>query len=223
MSRLPEDRGLLAAFRAGDRKALETVYLHYAPKLSALVFRGLATQSGRVRVSSPFEAGAVVKETFARAFAEKARLAYDGASPYLGYLSAIARNFLLNEKRVREEVTADAALERASTVGADGAVALSSAPQRPDETAEENELTRLVDRFLSERTQSERDVFKARFLDQKTQDESAAVVGLSRIQVRRIEAHLREDLLARFKQHGYLERTTTASSLLGARPVEAKG
>lgn len=218
MSRLPEDRALLTAFRAGERKALETVYVHYAPKLSALVFRGLATQGGRVRVSSPFEAGAVVQETFARAFAEKARQSYDGTSPYLGYLSAIARNFLLNEKRVREEAAPADALETASG-GVEGAVALSTAPQRPDELAEEAELARLVDGFLAERTQPERDVFKARFVEQKTQDESAAVVGLSRIQVRRIEAHLREDLLARFKQAGYLEKTTATSSLLGVRPV----
>jgi RNA polymerase sigma factor (sigma-70 family) len=195
---------------------MEVVYLHYAPLLSALVFRGLATQTGRVRVTSPFEVGAVVQETFARSFQEKSRLAYDGLSSYLSYLAAIARNYLLNEKRIREEAVPDSAIETALTAEANSG--LSAAPRRPDEVAEENELARLVDAFLGERTQSERDVFKARFVERRTQDDAAAVVGLSRIQVRRIEAHLREDLLVRFKQSGYLERTAPrVSSLLGAR------
>ena len=201
---------------------METVYLHYAPLLSALVFRGLATQNGRVRVTTPFEVGSVVQEAFARSFQEKARLAYDGLSPYLSYLAAIARNYLLNERRVREEPASDAAIEVALTAGVQTGTALSSPPRRPDEVAEEHELARLVEAFLAERTQPERDIFKARFVERRTQDEAAAAVGLTRIQVRRIEAHLREDLLARFKLSGYLERTEAkASSLLGAR--EAHG
>jgi RNA polymerase sigma factor (sigma-70 family) len=221
MSRLTEDRALLSSFRAGERKAMEAVYLHYAPQLSALVFRGLATQAGRVRVTTPFEVGSVVQETFARSFQEKARIAYDGLSPYLGYLAAIARNFLLNERRVREESVPAEALEAAMMAGVGTGMALASAPRRPDELAEERELTRLVEGFLARRTQPERDVFTARFVDRRTQDDSASAVGLSRIQVRRIEAHLREDLLTLFKQSGYLERTVAKpSSLLGVRETQ---
>ena len=222
MSWLPEDQALLTRFRAGDRRAMEAVYQHYAPKLSALVFRGLATGSGRVRVSTPYEVGAVVQETFARALQEKARLAYDGRAAYLSYLAAIARNHLLNERRVREEPVTTAALEVASSSGADGATVLGSAPRSPQTVAEENELAGLIARFLAGRDPRDRAVFKARFVEQRTQDDAAASVGLSRVQVRRIEAHLREDLLVWFKQNGYLQTIQLAPSSLLASPNEAE-
>lgn len=217
MSLLSSDRALLTRFQAGQRKAMEIVYLHYAPRLSAMVMRGLATAGGRVRVGSPFEVGGVVQETFARAFQDKARQAYDGTAPYLSYLSSIARNYLLNERRVREEPASDAALE-AATSGGEGGAVLASAPRAPDELAEEKELSGLVSTFLETRTAQERAVFQARLVEQQTQDGAAASVGLTRIQVRRIEAHLREALMERFKQSGYLERAKPrVSSLLSAR------
>lgn len=223
MSWLLEDRARLARFQAGERKTMEAVYLHYAPRLSALVYRGLPTQSGRVRVTSPFEVGGVVQETFARAFQDKARQAFDGSSPYLGYLSAIARNHLLNEKRVREELTTDQDLEAALATGGGTGVMLGDAPRQPDEAAEENELNRLVDDFLAGCTQPERDVFNARVVERRTQDDAAASVGLTRIQVRRIEAHLRRGLLDRFQRSGYLERAQPrVSSLLGREPQGAE-
>jgi RNA polymerase sigma-70 factor (ECF subfamily) len=222
VSWLPSDRELLARFRAGDRKALEAVYRHYAPQLSAMVFKGLATQGGRVRATGPFEVGAVVQETFARALQERARTAYDGLTPYISYLAAIARNHLLNERRVREEPAEAVALEGAAGSAANGEAALSSAPRRPDEIAEAHELKNLIDGFLAARTQLERNIFQARFVEQLTQDDAAAKVGLSRIQVRRAEAHLRRDLLEHFKGKGYFDQASpVVSSLLG--PGTARG
>lgn len=220
MSWLSGDRDLLARFRAGERKALEAVYRHYAPQLSAMVYRGLATGGGRVRATGPFEVGAVVQETFARAFQERARLAYDGLTPYLAYLSAIARNHLLNERRVREEPAESQVLESATAGAANGEAALSSAPRRPDEVAEENELRHLIERFLGQRTPVERNLFQARFVERLTQDDAGARVGLTRIQVRRAEAHLRRDLLAHFKARGYFQQLQAVeSSLLGPGPA----
>ncbi len=213
MSWLQESRELLGRFRAGERKALESVYRHYAPKVSGLVSRGLG---GR---ASPFEVGALVQEVFARAFQESARQSYGGLTPYLSYLSAIARNILLNERRLREDPAGTEAIDRALS-GVEGGAALAAAPLGPQEAAEEKELAGLVERFLEERTEVERGVFRARFVERRTQEEAAAALGLSRIQVRRLEAHLRRDLLDRFKAGGYLERTTAQSSLLGPEVPE---
>lgn len=224
MSWLPDDRDLLSRFRAGERKALEAVYRHYSPHLSALVFKGLPTQGGRVRATGPFEVGAVVQETFARAFGERARLAYDGLTPYLSYLSAIARNHLLNERRVREEPAEDRSLEGAAGSQANGGAALSNPPRRPDEVAEANELQNLIRGFLQGRSPRDRGIFQARFVERLTQDEAAARVGLTRIQVRRAEAHLRRDLLEVFKASGYFDqKQPVASSLLSPAPGEPKG
>lgn len=213
MSLLLEDRALLARFRAGERKALETVYQHYAPKVSGMVAKGL---SGR----SPFEVGALVQEVFARAFSQGARDGYTGLTPYVAYLAAIARNLLLNERRFKEHAADAEAIDRALGGGPDSGVVLSTQPG-PDEIAESNELTRLIEAFLAQRSEPERKLFKERFVDQKTQDEAAAALGLSRIQVRRMEAYLRKDLLERFKAAGYLEKTTAHSSLLPHGQPEA--
>jgi RNA polymerase sigma factor (sigma-70 family) len=212
MSLLTEDRQLLSRFRAGERQSMEIVFRHYAPQLSALVARGLSTRGGRIRPASPFEVGAVVQEAFARAFTEKARGSYDGASDYLQYLAAIARNELLNQQRGREDVAEGAALEAQLGTAANASAAVSAGPPSPDQVAEERELQGLVSTFLKQRDDKDQKVYQARFEQNLTQEDAATVLGLTRIQVRRIEAKLRRDLFAHLRASGYLDR---------ARPVES--
>ncbi len=191
---------------------MELVFRHYAPQLSALVARGLSTRSGRIRASSPFAVGAVVQEAFSRAFTEKARGAYDGASDYLLYLAAIARNELLNQRRGREDLTERDALEAQLGASPNAGAAVGAAPASPEQAAEERELHGLVSNFLAARDSRERDVYRARFEQHLTQEDAAAVLSLTRIQVRRFEAKLRRDLFAHLRASGYLDR---------ARPVES--
>lgn len=212
MSLLTDDRQLLSRFRAGERQSMEIVFRHYAPQLSALVARGLTTRGGRIRPASPFEVGAVVQEAFARAFTEKARGSYDGASDYLQYLAAIARNELLNQQRGREDAAEGAALEAQLGTAANASAVVSAGPPSPDQVAEERELQGLVATFLAQRDEKDRQVYQARFEQNLTQEDAATVLGLTRIQVRRIEAKLRRDLFAHLRSSGYLDR---------ARPVES--
>ena len=212
MSLLTDDRLLLTRFRAGERLSMEIVFRHYAPQLSALVARGLSTRGGRIRPPSPFEVGAVVQEAFARAFTEKARGSYDGASDYLQYLAAIARNELLNQQRDREDLTEAPAIESQLATAANAGAVVSQGPPSPDQVAEERELHGLITTFLSQREERERQVYQLRFEQHLTQDDAAAVLGLTRIQVRRVEARLRRDLFAHLRGSGYLDR---------ARPVES--
>src|SRR5882724_10015862 len=104
---------------------MEVVFRHYAPQLSALVARGLSTRGGRIRPPSPFEVGAVVQEAFSRAFTERARAAYDGASDYLQYVAAIARNELLDQQRNREDLAEASALEAQLSQAPDGQAVVS--------------------------------------------------------------------------------------------------
>ena len=212
MSLLTEDRQLLSRFRAGERQSMDIVFRHYAPQLSALVARGLSTRGGRIRPPSPFEIGAVVQEAFARAFTEKARGSYDGASDYLQYLAAIARNELLNQQRDREDLADSSALEAQLSTAANAGAAVSAGPPSPDQVAEERELNGLVAIFLAQREEKERQVYQVRFEQHLTQEDAATSLGLTRIQVRRIEAKMRRDLFAHLRSSGYLDR---------ARPVES--
>lgn len=217
MSLLTEDSQLLQRFRAGERQSMEIVFRHYAPQLSALVARGLTTRGGRIRPSSPFEVGAVVQEAFARAFTDKARGAFDGASDYLQYLAAIARNELLNQQRGREDLAEAPALESELSQAANAGAVVGMAPPSPEQAAEERELHGLVEKFLAGREGRDRDVFRVRFEQHLTQDDAAAVLGLTRIQVRRVEAKLRRDLFIHLRASGYLDRARPVeSSLVGA-------
>lgn len=222
MSLLTEDRQLLTRFRAGERQSMDIVFRHYAPQLSALVTRGLTTRGGRIRPVSPFEIGAVVQEAFARAFTEKARGSYDGASDYLQYLAAIARNELLNQQRGREDTVDAAALESQLGSAANAGAVVGAAPPSPEQAAEEHELHGLVAAFLSGREEREREVYQVRFEQHLTQEDTAAVLGLTRIQVRRVEAKLRRDLFVHLRASGYLDRATPVeSSLVSAVPEGA--
>ena len=221
MSLLTEEPNLLARFREGERRSMEIVFRHYAPRLSALVARGLSTRGGRLRPASPFEVGAVVQEAFARAFTQKARAAYDGGSDYLQYLAAIARNALLNQRREREDVASHSALESELNGTADRGATLSAAPPSPEQVAEERELHGLVAAFLAGREQRERDVYRARFEQHLTQDDAATVLGLTRIQVRRLEAKLRRDLFVHLRTAGYLDRARPVESSLVAPAAES--
>ena len=198
---------------------MEAVFRHYAPQLSALLHRGLTTRTGRIRPPSPFEVGSLVQEVFARAFAEKARASYDGQVDYLQYRAAIARNELINSRRTREDSADSSTLEAVLLAATDASAMVSTPPVSPEVAAEERELSVLITAFLSTRDGRERDVYRARFEQALTQEEAAASLGLTRIQVRRVEARLRRDLFAHLKDSGYLDRAAPAtSSLVGPLP-----
>jgi RNA polymerase sigma factor (sigma-70 family) len=211
---LTDDPALLSRFRAGERESMEIVFRHYAPQLSALLTRGLSTRGGRIRPTSPFEVGALVQEAFARAFTDKARSSYDGVVDYLQYLAAIARNELLNQLRGREDAAEAQALESQLESNAQGVAPVGTAPPSPEVAAEERELEALVAAFLNGREQREKDVYRARFEQVLTQEEAAAALGLTRIQVRRVEAKLRRDLFAHLRAAGYLDRAAPVQNAL---------
>src|SRR3954451_9913054 len=96
------DRLLLDAFRRGDRAALTTVYFHYVDDIAAIVRNGFSIPTSGVRVrgasDEPTERD-LIQEVFARAFAPRARDAYDGIRPYGAYLRRIAKNLRIDRPR----------------------------------------------------------------------------------------------------------------------------
>src|SRR5258706_11892085 len=85
---------LLDAFYRGDGPALEDVYWGYVDLVEGIARHGfLVLRSGqRVHGAGRDEIADLVQETFARAFGDRARRAYDGQRPYGPYLATIARN-----------------------------------------------------------------------------------------------------------------------------------
>lgn len=202
---LEQDRKLLEAFRAGRPEALKTVYAHYHPRLAQFLRGGFSFRSGdrwlRFRgYTSPFDREQAVNEVLGRAFLPAARLAYDGVRPFADYLFGIARNYVLNELRRTDllvPVADDEIDEAAEPTG--GAIAHAAEP-----TLEEREVARLLDAFLGDSSPAERRLFELRFRDENGQEEAARAMGLSRIQVRRVEHNLKKRLLGYLKKNGYL-------------------
>jgi RNA polymerase sigma factor (sigma-70 family) len=185
---------LLRAFRAGDTAALEAVYWAYVDAVAHVVRRGAALASdAHVRGAPVEDWGDLVQETFTRAFAERARLAYDGLRPYRPYLLTICRNLLADWMRRRgRELPTDFA---------DEAVAQPSgeAPSEPAATLAPGELA-VVEQFLAGLDGALADVYRQRYVVGASQEEAARALGLSRQRVRTLEAKLRDGLRRALKK-----------------------
>lgn len=214
---------LLRAFRQGERSALGLVFRHYAPDLAERIRRGIVVQvEGQpVRVGDGLQEHDVetlIQEIFVRAFAEPARLAYDGVRPYGAYLSTIARNLMIDrwrKARSRGRTVAFAEVEREMVEDAHWC--------DPQHRLEERELTELLWRFAESLVDPERSIFGQRYQRGKSIRECALKVGLSDIQVRRRDTRLRMKLLTYLKKAGFLKnaRVTIGTSLLDRNIIKA--
>jgi len=216
MPYLTEHRQLLDEFRLGSKNALEQVYDHYAPGLSEFLRHGFAFEhqggNGFFRgFAAPFDLQNAMQEVFMQAFREPARLQYDGLRPYANYLYGIARNYVFKEFRRRNRV-----VELFPEIDGDPADAITHAPADatydPVVCFDEREIERLLTRFLDSCEVKMRRYWELRYCEGLTQNDVAQTMGLTRIQIRRIEARFKRDLLQYFKGNGYLTTHETKRS-----------
>ncbi len=94
------DRPLLDRFRTGAADALRRVYEFYLDDVVRLARFGFV--SGAARVQGEPERGKqldLAHDVFAKAFAPKARMRYDGLRPYRPFLMRIGKNLLIDRGR----------------------------------------------------------------------------------------------------------------------------
>lgn len=202
-----DDREHLAAFREGQRDALERVYRQFVLEVAAFLRRGfmynvdaISTRFGGVRDS--FELEAYVQEVFARAFEPRARLAYDGVRPYGGFLIGIARHLVLD--RLRSSARHGEVLAAPDVIEA---IAV-PVPARPELSDDDRRADDLVASFLeNECDERDRTLYELRYRRELTQAETGSTAGLSRIQVRRWETKFRARLLRFLKRADYVRGT----------------
>lgn len=194
------DRQLLLGFREGVPDALAEVFRQNAElltrRLRAAAWRG----RGFERLRSELELENAVLEVFARAFEPRARTVYDGVRPFEHFLMGIARNFLLEEARVRE-LSAGINRELEEQVER---VLMQDAPVDVEQALVDRELEGLLEQFKAALTQEEARMFDLRFTQELGQEDAADKLGLSRIQLRRRELALKKRLLEFLKARGYL-------------------
>lgn len=179
---------LLPPFRRGERPALEAVYRRYVRLIETLLRQGTQAGGGRVYVNDPETQKDLVHDVFARAFTERARLAYDGLREYRPYLLTIGRNILVDWARKRKETLRDDIDELCERVGQDG-------QEHPADWADP-ETVRLVEAYIKDLPEQLRRLHTLRYDEGASQDEVAEELGLSRQNVRTLEKQLRSGLAA---------------------------
>ena len=233
---LPEDRALLDAFRHGQHEALVQVYQHYAPIVAGVLKAGFMfeSQGRRCRfrgLSSAFDVEDRLQEVFARAFVERARLAYDGLAPYQAYIVRIARNLVIDDFRSKKQALIEyfeelpEALSEGLSVASEPLHGLLDTSGDPEVDATARETLTLVEAFITTLAPRERRVLELRFRQGLDQHEIVAQTGLSPSRVKTSELRIRRQFFGFMKRNGYfagyrLDQRGWLRALTRAREVQ---
>jgi RNA polymerase sigma factor (sigma-70 family) len=201
MTIFANDRELLDRFRRGERAALAAVFEHYVDEVATLARRGFTIESsGHVYVRGAPRDGEfeLVQETFAKAFTEKARLAYDGLSPYRPYLLRITKNLMIDRYRAEQK--------DARTIGVDISEldALQPAAEEPPDLHWQK-LAAATAEYVATLDPEQRDLVRMRFDEGRSQERVAEALGWTRRKVRTLETAVHKGLRSLLKQRGFLE------------------
>ncbi|HEY3664777.1 MAG TPA: RNA polymerase sigma factor [Polyangiaceae bacterium] len=185
-----DNRELLQRFRRGERDALGFVYRAYFDDLYRLARFGFSSRGGARVAGLERDADRLdfVQDVFLRAFAEPARLAYDGLRPYRPFLLQIARNLRVDQLRyeARRAGLGEPALELDVE---ELAAQLDEAPAVEADLYWERlvlETARVVDSLGSDLQQ----LARLRFMDELSQAAAAERLGVTRRRVRTLENRL---------------------------------
>jgi RNA polymerase sigma factor (sigma-70 family) len=180
------DSALLDRYRRGDRDALGAVYRHYVDAVAHLARRGFAIDSAYIRGVDRDAEIELVHETFTKAFAEKARLAYDGTQAFRPYLLRITKNSMA--ERFRKNARTVIAVADPTAVTADDVA-------WPKQRAFTKEVVATLGA-------EEQRIVTLRFHDQRSQDEVAAEVGCTRRRVATVERDVQVAVRKRMQPPG---------------------
>jgi RNA polymerase sigma-70 factor (ECF subfamily) len=187
----------LDLFRRGDAATLAQVYWAHVDRVEKIIRGSLvAARAVRGRGLVPSrDVEDLVQDTFARAFSPRARLAYDGERHYWPYLSAIARNVLVDALRaVRGDVLVD--MNGYLQEGTD------------DEHLEQNDtwaeprVMAIVKAYIQRLSPEMAGVHHQRYVLGQSQELAAKALNLTRQRIRTLEGKLRSGLTRELKRAG---------------------
>lgn len=217
---LAKNKQLLEAYRRGDREAMDTVYRHYQRGVTSFLRKGFTFRSGQGHfffrgIQDPADLQNAVQEIFRRAFEERARHSYNGINSFTNWILAIGRNMVINQFRNREVAfshyisPADArghlaVMDDEITEEFSG-VLYGNAVSAQDTAFEKDELKGLLHAFTSELTEEEQQLLVLRFAEGVGQEETAKMLGSTRMKVRTTESRLRNRLRAYLRKSGYID------------------
>jgi RNA polymerase sigma factor (sigma-70 family) len=200
------DPDLLHAFRAGDRRALETVYRFYVQRIERYV-RSLGRSTSTGILGHPSAVADLLQDIFIRAFSDGGRRAYDGLRDYGPYLATIARNCFIDLHR---------SSGREVVISPDELVDVADDSVVEPYGGVDPKISVVVAKYLESLVGDERGVYEQRFVLGRSQEETSATLELSRRAVRTAEKRLRVGLRKALVRAGIslreLDRTVEDSS-----------
>lgn len=222
---LAKNKRLLEQFKSGDRAAMDKVYRHYRRGVTAFLRKGFTFRSGSGTfyfkgIQDHSDLAAAVQEVFRRAFEDRARQSYNGVNSFTNWVLAIGRNMVINQFRNREIAFSEYVSptdERGHLTVLDDEVTeefsgvLYGRPsEAQDSEFEQSELKGLITSFMGELTEHDRKLLTYRFADSRGQEETAQLLGSTRMKVRTAEAKLRSRLRAYLRHSGYIDHMPKA-------------
>ena len=217
---LAKNKELLAAFKGGEKWAMDDVYRHYFPGVTSFLRKGFTFRSGKGHfyfkgIQDPSDLKAAVQEVFRRAFEAKARGSYNGINSFTNWVLAIGRNMVINQFRNREIAFShyiSPSDERSHLTVMDDEVTeeftgvlYGRASRSQDSLMEHSELKELIESFMSELSEHDRELLVYRFAEGRGQEETAKLLGSTRMKVRTAESRLRNRLRAFLRHSGYID------------------
>lgn len=208
MTIFANNRDLLDRFRRGDRDALGAVYYRYVDDVATLARRGFTIESsGHARVRGLGAEGEreLVQETFLKGFAEKARLAYDGVSPYRPYLLRITKNLMIDRYRAAQHTPVD--LDDAGVGDIDRLLAANADLAAGDERTDLHwkRLSAATNEYVASLDDESRRLVALRFVEELSQDDTALRLKCSRRRVRTVEDRVIAGLRKELRKRGLSE------------------
>jgi RNA polymerase sigma factor (sigma-70 family) len=208
MVKLRENAELLQAFRRGDRAALGQVYDDYAPSLIEMLKEGFAIESSGTRYlfegyREPWRLETAVQEVFTRAFAPKARDAYDGLRPYKNYLYTIARNHIVDN--FRKKKINFLPLEDIPEQKQEDLTDPPSPYGSPEAQAVNQELKALVDVFIAGLDSFDKEIFTLRFQRNLSVERTAELAKVTEYRIKRTEKSIKKRFYNLMRRKGYFE------------------
>lgn len=207
---LREDRAWLDGYRAGDRAALERVFRTYVPLVMHLLRGGSPHDGPRLFVAEEQEQDDVAQEVFMRLFQESTRRNYDGLRPFATWVRTVTRNTLVDHLRKRGRLKEDTGMDLESAAQAEW---IPGQPL-PDENLLSREEQQVATALWDSLAADERELAKVRYRQGLSQRDAAEALGISRQNLRTLEARLRrkmEEFLARVGWHGTSTNPRTES------------
>lgn len=200
------DRELLSRFRRGDREVLTTVYRRYVDEVATLARRGFTIESSGHSYIRGVDRDAeleLVQETFAKAFVERARVAYDGVQPFRPYLLRIMKNLMIDRFRAKRRSIVE--LDGMGVGDLEQLLATNAELPAEPEDLDWTKLVGIAKQYVATLDAETQRIVALRFEDERSQDDVAAELGCSRRRVRTVERDVQVELRKWLQQRGLLQ------------------